>query len=384
MVEPADNQWGAPLSDGSWTGIVGMLQKKEIDISVAALMITPERAEVMDATFPYYYDNVAVLYKRPDPKENLWQTYFYPFKQQVYVFILASLGGASILYAAVALLSPLGPLHSAVTHRRWFKVISCAEDHISQLSYALIHQSQKYLPSYPSGRVFLSFWWIFAIMLAATYKGNLMAFLLVAKTDRPFTTLWDLGNQNVYKWGVTGSTVVEYLFNISSRPDFQKLGIGLETFKAIDPETNSTDPEVHLRKVKQGNYAYISDQVPMETWIAVDCDLRILEERVIPLPFIVGLHNNSAYVTAFNEQLLDIDQMGLYNQWKVRWWPAGNRCSDDTMHESRAVTLLESQSAFYILCIGFCIGSLILVVEYAWTTGCCVLFRKNSSDLFWH
>ncbi|GFN97069.1 glutamate receptor [Plakobranchus ocellatus] len=85
MVEPADNQWGAPLSDGTWTGIVGMLQKKEIDISVAALMITPERAEVMDATFPYYYDNVAVLYKRPDPKENLWQTYFYPFKQQMVI-----------------------------------------------------------------------------------------------------------------------------------------------------------------------------------------------------------------------------------------------------------------------------------------------------------
>ena len=89
---------------------------------------------------------------------------------------------------------------------------------------------------------------------------------------------------------------------ISNRSDFKKLGEGLERFKTMDPDTNSTDPLVHLRKVREGNYAYISDQVPMDFWVAVDCDLRILEERVIPLPFIVGLHNNSAYITAFNEQ----------------------------------------------------------------------------------
>ncbi|KAK3792934.1 hypothetical protein RRG08_033784 [Elysia crispata] len=383
MVEPADNEWGRPLADGTWTGIVGMLQKHEIDISVAALVITTEREEVMDATFPYYYDNVAVIYKRPDPKENLWKTYFYPFQTQVYVFIVASIGGASILYALVALVSPRSPTHTALINRKWSTAFSATEKQSTWLTCALIHQSHTYLPKYGSARMFLAFWWIFAILLAATYKGNLMAFLLVAKTERPFTTLWDLGTQNVYKWGVTGSTVVEYLFKISNRSDFQKLGEGLEIFKAADPETNSTDPDVHLRKVKEGQYAYISDQVPMEMWVAVDCDLRILEERVIPLPFIVGLHNNSALVTAFNQQLLDIDQMGLYNQWKTHWWPLETHCSDDSGHESRAVTLLETQAAFYILCIGLSLAIAALIGEYVWTRGLCVLLRRNISDGWW-
>ncbi|GFS13110.1 glutamate receptor [Elysia marginata] len=209
-----------------------------------------------------------------------------------------------------------------------------------------------------------------------------MAFLLVAKSDQPFSTLWELSTQNVYKWGVTGSTVVEYLFKISNRSDFRKLGEGLEIFKAMDPETNSTDPEVHLRKVKQGGYAYISDQVPMDMWVAIDCDLRIMDERVIPLPFIVGLHNNSAYLNAFNEQILDIDQMGLYNQWKSHWWPMEGHCSDDSGHDSRPLTLLETQAAFYILSIGLIIGAVALIVEYFWTGGFCVLLRRNMADIW--
>ena len=63
-------------------------------------MITSEREEVMDATLPYYYDNFAVIYKRPDPEENLWLTYFHPFSEEVkfsleffFFFLISQISG---------------------------------------------------------------------------------------------------------------------------------------------------------------------------------------------------------------------------------------------------------------------------------------------------
>ena len=32
LTQPPDGQWGAIQSDGSWSGLVGMLMREEIDI----------------------------------------------------------------------------------------------------------------------------------------------------------------------------------------------------------------------------------------------------------------------------------------------------------------------------------------------------------------
>ena len=41
-----DGLFGAKNKDGSWSGVVGELQRKELDFSLADLSVTSERAEV--------------------------------------------------------------------------------------------------------------------------------------------------------------------------------------------------------------------------------------------------------------------------------------------------------------------------------------------------
>ena len=41
-----DGLFGAKNTDGSWSGVVGELQRKELDFSLADLSVTSERAEV--------------------------------------------------------------------------------------------------------------------------------------------------------------------------------------------------------------------------------------------------------------------------------------------------------------------------------------------------
>ena len=42
-VAPSDGQWGSQLGNGSWVGLVGMLERKEVDIVSAPLTAILER-----------------------------------------------------------------------------------------------------------------------------------------------------------------------------------------------------------------------------------------------------------------------------------------------------------------------------------------------------
>ena len=43
-----DGGWGTLLENNSWTGVVGMLDRKEVDVSVTDLAITEARSQVID------------------------------------------------------------------------------------------------------------------------------------------------------------------------------------------------------------------------------------------------------------------------------------------------------------------------------------------------
>ena len=65
-----------------------------------------------------------------------------------------------------------------------------------------------------SGRTLLSFWWIFSIIMMATYSGNLIAFLTVEKDKLPINNLADLVSQDKYRWGTQGGTAFETIFKV--------------------------------------------------------------------------------------------------------------------------------------------------------------------------
>ena len=66
--------------------------------------------------------------------------------------------------------------------------------------------------------MFLSFWWIFCIIITATYSGNLIAFLTVIKEHLPFDTVTGMINQKTYRWGTVGGTV--WVLNLKVFPFF--------------------------------------------------------------------------------------------------------------------------------------------------------------------
>ncbi len=51
-------------------------------------------------------------------------------------------------------------------------------------------------------------------MIAATYTGNLIAFLVVDSVALPFNTLAEMAAQSEYQWGVVKSYALEQIFRV--------------------------------------------------------------------------------------------------------------------------------------------------------------------------
>lgn len=62
------------------------------------------------------------------------------------------------------------------------------------------------LPKADSGRTIVTFWWLFIVLLVATYCGNLMAFLTVTRDRKPFNTIAEMLEQDEYIWGTNNGT----------------------------------------------------------------------------------------------------------------------------------------------------------------------------------
>ena len=50
MVESSDGGWGSLQDDGSWSGMIGMILRDEIEIAVSDFFITAPRSKVVEYT----------------------------------------------------------------------------------------------------------------------------------------------------------------------------------------------------------------------------------------------------------------------------------------------------------------------------------------------
>ena len=79
----------------------------------------------------------------------------------------------------------------------------------------MCHLGGPWLPNNHSGRVLIGSFWFFAIVIAATYTGNLIAFLAVSTVKLPFETLEELAKQSSISWGTATGVALVMLFRVS-------------------------------------------------------------------------------------------------------------------------------------------------------------------------
>ncbi|XP_060070631.1 glutamate receptor ionotropic, kainate 1-like [Ylistrum balloti] len=362
LTMPADGAWGMEFENGSFNGLVGQMQRNEVDLTVAPMSIQTNREAVMDFSYPYYFEPTIMLLKKPDPSETKWRTLIDPFTTTVLICIGISLPTMSFV---MCMLEYLSPYYRGIPDRASMRGLHHFSDSFWYLYGALLTQGGEHMSDAVSGRTLLSFWWLFCIAMMATYSGNLIAFLTVSKERLPFDTISGMIKQDIYKWGTIGGTAFIDIFRASEQHEFQQVWNGIVSYNQSDRNVLSPDPEVHISKVLSGNYVFLADKTYSELRMRgrKECDLVMTKEEFLPFQYAVGLPNNSPYTKLFADAVLTIHESGLLEIWKLKNWPKRSTCFSSMVPEATIVTLIDIQSAFYLIGIGIVIGGTVLLCE---------------------
>ncbi|XP_046544304.1 glutamate receptor ionotropic, kainate glr-3-like [Haliotis rubra] len=214
VSEPADGEWGVPISEDSsnYSGLTGMLQRMEVDF-VAAPMGYTEGRDLHGDFLPFVHaSSNGLILRNTRGRSKLSSALTDPFRWQVYAVGGAVLIGVVLLYLAMEWNNPFYNDDKSV-EKGWKP--AGALDAVMYLFGSTIHQGGVHLPESSSGRILVSFWWLYIIVMTAAYSGNLIASLTVTKEELPFNSLDDVFADDSLKVGFAAGGVLQKTIMVS-------------------------------------------------------------------------------------------------------------------------------------------------------------------------
>ncbi|XP_052782970.1 glutamate receptor 3-like [Mya arenaria] len=367
LTEPPDQAFGGFIDKekGLFAGLVGQLQREEVDMTTAPLSEQADRAKVIDYSYPFYYEFSTIVIKKPDVDVGKWRTLVDPFKWQVLVSIIVALIAVTTITFLLEKHNPFYLEPGNALERMQSGGLHTWHDAFWYMYGALLCQGGVHLPASITGRTMVSSWWLFCIVVVGTYSGNLIAFFTVTKETAPFNTLEELVDlKGTYKWGTLGMSVWDLNFMSSKTEPYISIDKGMREFSNSDSTILHLDPTFHMRRVLQDdNYAFITDTTTIEVYKSQDCRYISIQEEFMPMKYGLGFPKKSPHTTFFSKQLQKITESGLFQIWKRKWWPKANFCAKKYVTEEKAVTLADVQSSFYVCVIGIFVGLVVFFIE---------------------
>ncbi|XP_042891706.1 glutamate receptor-like [Penaeus japonicus] len=231
LVMPEDREWGRGLPNGSFTGMIGMCQRKvrsktgffevwgarwrvvptphqEVDMALGPFGVTWERAQVVDFSSTLYVDGFGIFLPRPRQERDL-AGFTNPLAWQVWTAL-----GAVFLFTLV-----LGKVMNWVGRGRSRQTEGSAgpledENIIRPLWVvkALLIEPIEKLPRRTSSRVYLAAWLLAGLILSSAYRGVLTSLLAVPRVTVPVDSLEDLVSYGKIPWANEKGTSLHQLF----------------------------------------------------------------------------------------------------------------------------------------------------------------------------
>ncbi|XP_069937401.1 glutamate receptor ionotropic, kainate 4-like, partial [Cherax quadricarinatus] len=216
--------WGIKLPNGTWTGMMGMCYRGEVDVVLGPAGINEDRIADFDLSIPLFYDQQVIAYQRPKLEPELLG-FIKPFTPMMWLFIGLMMVLMFIITSVLL-----------VTYNRWHfneKTSSGAagticEQHggtpVASLTReepwkntnqvmlwtygAMLNQALSWVPSSYTERVIGTLWLLVALIISTVYCSNLMAMIIIPKVNIPFTNLEGLVDQTKIPYILVGGSVI--------------------------------------------------------------------------------------------------------------------------------------------------------------------------------
>ncbi|XP_068209415.1 probable glutamate receptor [Palaemon carinicauda] len=352
-----DNEFGIPLKNGSWTGMIGMIQRGEADFALGPFGTSYERETVIDFTIPVIHSNLAILSIRPKVQYDI-EGILKTFSLEVWLGILFSVVTVSIVLGLVEM-----------TEKMMFNYM-CKTDPFQSIMLsvkAITQEGSPWLPERDASRILVAFWLVASLIFVSSFSGILTAMLTVPKVTIPIDSLKDMVSQSKIPWRMIPGTFLIKYFQESDNKVHQK------AYKGI----SGTIPSAWAARedVMEGKYAIIAEETGIKTIIAWDfstsgrCHLYQAREYVYSNNlYSIAFQTNSSYLERANRVIRGLMESGILYYWHSSYFANATQClrppaADRSAEDITALNIKAFGSSFILMAGGHFLALVTFVVE---------------------
>ncbi|CAI4225801.1 unnamed protein product [Auanema sp. JU1783] len=374
-----DGKYGNDVyGNGTWDGMIGEILRGEAEMAVAPLTVNFRRSEVVDFTKPFLSLGISILYKVPDDHQPDLFSFLNPLSWQIWLAILAAIGGVTLTMYTVARITPY----------EWNLNFSCCTAHQPHPAAAQgptnapIELSNNYSfwntlwyvtstmlkggcdfgPRAVSTRLLGGTWWVFTLVIISAYTANLAAVLTVSRPFIPIKNLDDLANQSTISYGtITGGSTMQF-FQESKISAHVKMW---EYMKGKDVFVKNN--KAGVERVMSSNYAYLMESTSLEFEVQQNCNLTQIGGVLGSKGYGIALAKKSEWTDRISNQILLYAKRGIIEMKKTKWWRSkGATCSGagSAVKQQRfSLSMHNVAGLFIILAMGLIFGLFTVCVE---------------------
>ncbi|XP_045615620.1 probable glutamate receptor [Procambarus clarkii] len=356
LVHPPDRVWGILTRDGNWTGMLGMLQREEVEIALGPFGVSRARETVCDFSEPIYVDSYAILTTRPR-LESDWSGFLKPFTSNVWLLVLM----ASVI--TCVMLTFIARQESKIFSTPYRYSLATA---VLWVLKSLTQDGMKELPKTDGSRLLVVTWLLVSFVFMSSYSSTLTAKLTVPRVVIPINSVEDLVSQTAMPWRLEfGTLLFQY---------YQEATEGLP--KAVFDGSAGTfnDCWTDRKLIAQGQFAGICDKTTMKMDMSWDmsstgqCRFYITGDSIYsPVMIAVAFKTNSPYKERVDYWILRLRESGLINLWLKNEIGDISQClrppSASAATHASALDLDAFMGSFLVLAGGLAAGTLVFLLE---------------------
>ncbi|XP_047736185.1 glutamate receptor ionotropic, delta-1-like [Hyalella azteca] len=308
IVTPVDGQWGRRLPNGSWTGMIGMVERREAHFAIDQITITGERETAVDFSRFYYCESMSIVSRAP-VAANQALAVLSPFTSAVWLLLLVFflLAGPTMKIFSVC--------QQRLGLRTEPKRSSMSEFSFYAFRLALMQHDESVAIKTPSLRLFVIFWAIFSFILTVLYSGHLTAALVSPPHARPISSLQDLLT------AVTRDGVLPVVFEGGSAHavfSLSEADIYRNLYQHFTADSYVTSTADGYKKVLTSNGAYIGGALSarIRTLTLGSYKFSVAREAFSSESYGIAVRTGAPYLIAFNSALGRLVDSGLIGKWE--------------------------------------------------------------------
>lgn len=356
--------FGEILPNGSWTGTIGDIVRKEVDLSLNLFTALADRMPFIDISSVFLVTDWAIMVKKAKALP-LWMAVFLPFELPAWLSILG------LLIVLVVFVWALQKFPN--TEKFSPKIIGTLTYFLRILLGIGVH-----LPTQNVTRFLLFLWIYVSFLYISLYTSSLVSVLTVPRYYSDINTLNELLKAVT---SIVGAPSLTDIFSHSSNDQIRALS------KLIQPATNTT--RIMKSVIRDYNTAYLSTDLTLKYEVqyyfrcsGLKLPVHILKENLGCTGFVLPLQKGSPYLLKFNVLIRRAVESGLVNYWiDETFYDAifQNNClisEELEAEEAKELSLRMLQTPFFMLVIGYTMSIIVFAGELIYKKVVLVLMKK--------